>query len=47
MDKKTLIVFDTIRPNFFEKIFNHVKIISSDDDSVHNSKRVICTQLLN
>ena len=44
--ENTNIIFDTIRPKFFKKIFENVEIISSEIKSIHSSKRVICNKLL-
>ena len=43
----TRIIFDTIRADHFKKIFNNVEIIKTDLDTVHKSKRVVCSQFLN
>ena len=42
----TKIIFDTIRSDYFEKIFKNVEIIRSDLMTVHKSKRIVCTQFL-
>ena len=42
----TKIIFDTIRAEYFKKIFKNVEIIRSDEDTVHKSKRIICSQFL-
>lgn len=42
----TKIIFDTIRAEYFKKIFNKVEIIRSDTNTVHKSKRIICSQFL-
>ena len=44
---KTKIIFDTIRADYFENIFENVKIIRSDVETVHKSKRLICSKFLN
>ena len=44
--KNTKIIFDTIRAEYFKKIFNKVEIIGSDTNTVHKSKRIICSQFL-
>ena len=38
----TTIIFDTIRPEYFEKIFKNVKIIKEDKNTLHRSKRLCC-----
>ena len=43
----TKIIFDTIRDDYFRKIFKNVEIIKSDINTVHKSKRIICGQFLN
>ncbi len=43
---ETKIIFDTIRAEYFKKIFKNVVIISSDTNTVHKSKRIICSQFL-
>lgn len=43
---ETEIIFDTIRPNYFNKLFNDVKIISEDSKKIHSSKRIICKELI-
>jgi len=42
----TKIIFDTIRAEYFKKIFKNVDIIRSDTNTVHKSKRIICSQFL-
>ena len=42
----TKIIFDTIRSNYFKKIFKNVEIIKSDLMTVHKSKRIVCSQFL-
>tara|TARA_B100002051_G_C16716235_1_gene629628 strand:- start:1319 stop:2026 length:708 start_codon:yes stop_codon:yes gene_type:complete len=39
---QTNLIFDTIRPNYFEKFFDSVKIIKKQDQTTHKSCRVIC-----
>jgi len=43
MKKETILIFDTIRPKFFKNIFENVKIIKDDLNTVHKSKRIACT----
>ena len=45
-NKDTKIIFDTIRSDYFEKIFKNVEIIRSDLMTVHKSKRIVCSQFL-
>ncbi len=42
----TKIIFDTIRAKYFNKIFKNVEIINSDIDTVHKSKRIICSNFI-
>ena len=44
MKKETILIFDTIRPKFFENIFENVKIIKDDLNTVHKSKRIACRE---
>ena len=43
--KDSKIIFDTIRADYFTNLFDSVKIISSNEDTVHMSKRIICEGL--
>ena len=43
----TKIIFDTIRAEYFKNIFKNVEIINSDTDTVHKSKRVVCSDFIN
>ena len=40
----TKIIFDTIRADYFSKIFKKVEIIKIYNNTVHKSKRVVCTE---
>ena len=42
MKQETILIFDTIRPDYFKNIFESVEIIKQDFDTVHKSKRIIC-----
>ena len=44
--KNTKIIFDTIRAEFFKKIFKNVEIIKSRSNTVHRSKRIICNEFI-
>ena len=46
-DNKTLIIFDTIRPDYFKNIFKNVKVIQLDLKTIHKSKRIICNEFIN
>ena len=41
-DDNTVIIFDTIRANYFKGIFENVVIIKEDNDTLHKSKRIAC-----
>ena len=41
-DNKTIIIFDTIRPDFFKEIFAYVDVIKEDNNTLHKSKRIAC-----
>ena len=43
----TKIIFDTIRADYFKMIFKNVEVIRSDTNTVHKSKRIICSDFLN
>ena len=45
-EKNTKIIFDTIRPDFFRKIFNNVKILGIQNDTIHKSKRIVCSDFI-
>ena len=45
-NNQTKIIFDTIRSDYFQNIFRRVKIIQSEDDTVHKSKRIICSEFI-
>ena len=44
--KNTKIIFDTIRADFFKKIFKNVEIIKSRSDTVHKSSRIMCCEFI-
>ena len=44
--KNTVIIFDTIRPSFFKKIFKFIEIIKEDNDTLHKSKRIVCREFI-
>ena len=43
----TRIIFDTINSSYFTKIFKNIEIIKSDLNTVHKSKRIICSGFIN
>jgi len=42
----TKIIFDTIRADHIKSIFKNVEIIKTYDDTVHKSKRIMCSQFI-
>ena len=42
----TKIIFDTIRADYYKKIFKKVEIIKYETNTVHKSKRIICSEFL-
>ena len=44
---KTKIIFDTIRAGHFTKFFKTVEILKNNNDTIHKSKRIMCSQFLN
>ena len=45
-NENTIIIFDTIRFEYFKKIFEKIEIIQTNDDTIHKSKRVACKNFL-
>lgn len=45
-NENTTIIFDTIRFEYFKKIFEKIEIIQTNDDTVHKSKRIACKNFL-
>ena len=45
LNKNSVIIFDTIRPNYFLEVFDYVEVINSVEKKIHQSKRVICRGL--
>ena len=41
-DDNTVIIFDTIRANYFKDVFEDVVIIKEDNLTLHKSKRIAC-----
>ena len=41
-DDNTVIIFDTIRANYFKDVFEDVVIIKEDNNTLHKSKRIAC-----
>ena len=46
-NSNTKIIFDTIRADHFKKIFKNVEVIRTDTNTVHKSKRIVCSEFLN
>ena len=42
MKPGTILIFDTIRPDYFKEIYKKVDIIKQDFNTVHKSKRIAC-----
>ena len=45
MKPETILIFDTIRPDYFKEIYEKVEVIKQDFNTVHKSKRVVCRNL--
>ena len=41
-DNETIIIFDTIRADYFKDIFEVVLVIKEDNNTMHKSKRIAC-----
>jgi hypothetical protein len=41
--ENTKIIFDTVRPDYFKKVFKNIKILDIKNDTVHKSKRLLCS----
>ena len=44
-DQNTVIIFDTVRPDYFYKIFDSVEILKDDSFTIHKSKRLACRSI--
>ncbi len=42
MTKDSILIFDTIRPQYFENIFERLEVLKEDSNTVHKSKRIAC-----
>jgi hypothetical protein len=42
LNKNTMIIFDTVRPEFFKNVFESVEVIQNEEKTIHSSKRIIC-----
>ena len=45
-NNETIIIFDTIRPEYFKNIFHEVSIIKIDNNTIHKSKRIACRHFI-
>ena len=43
MTKDSILIFDTIRPKYFENVFERIEILKEDSNTVHKSKRIACS----
>jgi len=43
---KTKIIFDTIRADYFNQIFKNVEVIDVQQNTIHKSKRILCSEFL-
>jgi hypothetical protein len=43
---KTRVIFDTVRPDYFKKIFKKVVILKDRTKTIHSSKRIMCSEFL-
>ena len=41
-NENTKIIFDTIRPDFFYKLFESLTVVKKNELTVHKSKRIVC-----
>ncbi len=41
-NESTKIIFDTIRPDFFNKLFENLSVVKKNELTVHKSKRIVC-----
>ena len=46
MNNESILIFDTIRPDYFKNIFKFVEVIKEDINTVHKSKRIICSKFI-
>ena len=44
--KNTKIIFDTIRSDYYKKVFRNVKILDVQNNTVHKSKRILCSDFI-
>ena len=41
MKPKSILIFDTIRPDYFKKLFKNIEVIKEDINTIHKSKRIL------
>ena len=41
-NENTKIIFDTIRPDFFYKLFDNLSVLKKNELTIHKSKRIVC-----
>ncbi len=46
-NKDTVLIFDTIRADYFKNIFEDVSVIKVDNNTLHKSKRIACRKFRN
>ena len=46
-NNQSKIIFDTVRPDFFQSIFKEIIVLSETTKRVHSSKRLLCKDFLN
>ena len=44
--ENTKIIFDTVRPDYFKKVFKKIKILDTKNDTVHKPKRLMCSNFI-
>jgi len=44
--KETKIIFDTIRPDHYLKVFKNIKILKNNENTIHKSKRIMCSEFI-
>ena len=46
LQPNTIMIFDTIRSEYFKKLFKNIDIIKEENNTVHKSKRIACWDLI-
>ena len=44
--ENTKIIFDTVRLDYFKKVFKKIKILDTKNDTVHKPKRLMCSNFI-